>query len=73
VQGVLSIAQKMRDRQRAVTYSPPCGFGVIEKWRAVSVQFGVYEAGARRLCTRFGVDADKMVPRLDLRGSRFIG
>jgi hypothetical protein len=51
--------------RRAVTYSPPCGFGVTEKWRAVGAQFGVNRPLARHLCERFGVDPDKLVARLD--------
>jgi len=49
--------------RRAVTYTRPCGFGVISKWRAVSIMFGVDEAAAQRLCKRFGVDPDKLVAR----------
>lgn len=49
--------------RRAVSYSPPRGFVVIEKWRAVGVQFGVDKSVARRLCQRFGVDPDELVAR----------
>jgi hypothetical protein len=47
--------------RRAVTYSRPHGFGVIEKWRAVGLLFGVDEAVAQRLCKRFRVDPDEQV------------
>ena len=53
--------------RRAVTYSQPCGFGFIEKWRAVGLLFGVDAAVARRLCKRFGVDPDEMVAGNDHR------
>jgi hypothetical protein len=49
--------------RRAVAYTRPCGFGVIEKWRAVGMMFGVDEAAAQRLCKRFSVDPDKLVAR----------
>jgi hypothetical protein len=49
--------------RRAVTYSSPCGFGVIEKWRAVGLLFGVDAAVGQRLCKRFGVDPDELVAR----------
>jgi hypothetical protein len=49
--------------RRAVTYSRPCGFGVIEKWRAVGLLFGVDAAVAQRLCKRFKVDPDSLVAR----------
>jgi hypothetical protein len=47
--------------RRAVTYSRPCGFEVIEKWRAVGLLFGVDAAVAQRLCKRFGVDPNEQV------------
>jgi hypothetical protein len=47
--------------RRAVTYTRPNGFGVIEKWRAVGTMFGVDEATARRLCKRFGIDPNELV------------
>jgi hypothetical protein len=49
--------------RRAVTYTRPCGFSVIEKWRAVGIQFGLNELAARSLCKRFAVDLDKKVAR----------
>jgi len=48
---------------RAVTYSRPCGFEVVEKWRAVASLFGVDPAFAQSLCKRFGVDPDEKVVR----------
>jgi hypothetical protein len=56
----LSDVQLLR---RAVTYSRPCGFEVVEKWRSVASLFGVGEAVARILCERFGVDPDEPVAR----------
>jgi hypothetical protein len=47
--------------RRAVTYARPCGFEVVEKWRAVGWLFAVDEATAQRLCKRFGVDPDEPV------------
>jgi hypothetical protein len=49
--------------RRAVTYSRPCGFEVVEKWRTVASLFGVSEVVARSLCNRFGVDPDERVMR----------
>jgi hypothetical protein len=49
--------------RRAVTYTRPCRFSVIEKWRAVGIQFGLNELAARSLCKRFAVDLDKKVAR----------
>jgi hypothetical protein len=49
--------------RRAVIYSQPCGFGFIEKWRAVGLLFGLDAAVAQRLCKRFGVDPNEMVAR----------
>jgi hypothetical protein len=49
--------------RRAVTYSRPCGFEVVEKWRTVASLFGVGEAVARSLCKRFGVDPAERVAR----------
>jgi hypothetical protein len=42
--------------RRAVKYSRPCGFEVVEKWRTVASQFSIGEAAAQSLCQRFGVD-----------------
>jgi hypothetical protein len=36
-------------------YSRPCGFEVIEQWRAVASLFDVGEIVARSLCNRFHV------------------
>jgi hypothetical protein len=47
--------------RRAVAYSRPCGFEVIEKWRAVGLLFGVDAAFAQRLCMRFGIDPNELV------------
>ncbi|MBO0758568.1 MAG: hypothetical protein J2P54_22185 [Bradyrhizobiaceae bacterium] len=47
--------------RRAVTYTRPCGFEVIEKWRAVATLFGVDSAVAQSLCKRFRVDPDELV------------
>jgi hypothetical protein len=44
--------------RRAVSYSRPCGFEVVEKWRVVVSLFGVGETVARNLCKRFHVDSD---------------
>jgi hypothetical protein len=49
--------------RRAVTYSRPCGFGVIEKWRAVGSLFGLDAAVAQRLCKRFGIDPNELVAK----------
>jgi hypothetical protein len=35
--------------RRAVSYSRPCGFGVISKWRAVGIMFGVDEVSCGAL------------------------
>jgi hypothetical protein len=51
----LSDAELLR---RAVTYSRPCGFKVIERWREVASLFGIGETVARSLCKRFGADPD---------------
>lgn len=50
--------------RRAVAYSRPHGFDIVEKWREVASQFGLSETLARTLCERFGVD-----PRNTLRDS----
>jgi hypothetical protein len=42
--------------RRAVTYSRPCGFEVVEKWRTVASLFSIGEAAAQSLRQRFGVD-----------------
>lgn len=47
--------------RRAVTYTRPCGFEAIEKWRAVATLFGVDRAVAQSLCRRFGVNPDELV------------
>jgi hypothetical protein len=47
--------------RRAVTYSHPCGFGVIEKWRVVGLLFGVDAAVAQHLCKRFGIDPNELI------------
>jgi hypothetical protein len=47
--------------RRAVTYARPCGFEIVEKWRAVGWLFGVDAAVAQRLCKRFAVDPDEPV------------
>jgi hypothetical protein len=47
--------------RRAVTYTRPNGFGVIEKWRAVGTMLGVDKATAQRLCKRFGIDPNELV------------
>jgi hypothetical protein len=49
--------------RRAVTFSRPCGFEVVEKWRTVASLFSVGEAAARSLCRRFGTDPDEKVAR----------
>jgi hypothetical protein len=49
--------------RRAVTYSRPCGFEVVEKWRTVASLFSVSEAAAQSLCQRFGVDPYERVAR----------
>lgn len=49
--------------RRAVTYSRPHGFDVVEKWRDVATLFGIGEMVARSLCRRFGVDPDERVAR----------
>jgi hypothetical protein len=49
--------------RRDVNYSPPCGFGVTEKWRSGGAQFGVDAAVAKRLCKRFGIDPEERVAR----------
>jgi hypothetical protein len=54
----LSDAELLR---RAVTYSRPRGFKVIERWRELASLFGVGETVGRSLCKRFGVDPDELV------------
>jgi hypothetical protein len=49
--------------RRAVTYSRPHGFDVVEKWREVASLFDIGETVARSLCKRFGVDPDEHVAR----------
>jgi hypothetical protein len=49
--------------RRAVTYSRPYGFDIIEKWRTIASMLGVSETIARRLCERFGVDPDEPAVR----------
>jgi hypothetical protein len=49
--------------RRAVAFTRPLGYGVIEKWRAVGMMFSLNEAAAQRLCKRFGVDPDRLVAR----------
>jgi hypothetical protein len=49
--------------RRAVSYSRPCGFEVVEKWRAVASLFGVGETVARSLCKRFHVDPNEPAAR----------
>jgi hypothetical protein len=49
--------------RRAVAYTRPLGYGVVEKWRAVGMMLGLNEAAAQRLCKRFGVDPDRLVAR----------
>ena len=49
--------------RRAVAYSRPHGFEVVEKWREVASLFGIGETVARSLCKRFGVDPDEHVAR----------
>jgi hypothetical protein len=56
----LSDAELLR---RAVTYSRPNGFEVVEKWREVASLFAIDETVARSLCKRFGADPDKLVAR----------
>jgi hypothetical protein len=49
--------------RRAVIYTHPYGFEVVEKWRMVGMLFGVDRAVAQRLCKRFGVNPDEKVAR----------
>ena len=56
----LSDAELVR---RAVTYSRPRGFDIVEKWREVASLFDIDETVARSLCKRFGVDPDIHVAR----------
>jgi hypothetical protein len=56
----LSDAELLR---RAVTYSRPNGFEVVEKWRAIASLLGVSETVARSLCKRFRVDPDEPAAR----------
>ena len=49
--------------RRAVIYSRPCGFEVVEKWRTVASLFSVGEAVAQSWCKRFGVDPYERVAR----------
>jgi hypothetical protein len=49
--------------RRAVTYSRPCGFEVVEKWREIGALFGIGSTVAIQLCKRFGVDPNTKVAR----------
>jgi hypothetical protein len=49
--------------RRAVNYTHPYGFAVVEKWRTVGMLFGVDRAVAQSLCRRFGVNPDEKVAR----------
>jgi hypothetical protein len=44
---------------RAVRYSRPSGFEIVERWRTVASLFSIGETVARNLCKRFGVDPDE--------------
>jgi hypothetical protein len=49
--------------RRAVMYSRPRGFEIVEKWRVGASLFGIGEAVMRSLCKRFGVDPDEYAAR----------
>jgi hypothetical protein len=40
--------------RRAVAYTRPLGYAVVEKGRAVGMMVSLNEAAAQRLCKRFG-------------------